>query len=95
MNIETNVNLKQYNTLQIPVKAKYLVRIEKESDVFEFMKSDLWKNEKHCILNGWSNIFFTKDFDWIVIKVELMWKKILESENNCVLVEVMAGENWS
>ena len=50
---------------------------------------------KHCILNGWSNIFFTKDFDWIVIKVELMWKKILKLENNFVLVEVMAGENWS
>jgi UDP-N-acetylenolpyruvoylglucosamine reductase len=30
MQIEENVDLKPYNTLQIPVKAKYFVRIEKE-----------------------------------------------------------------
>ena len=95
MHIESNVNLKQYNTLQIPVRAEYLVRIEDESDIFELMESDLWKNEKHCILNGWSNIFFTKDFDWVVIKVELKWKKVIKSENNLVFLEVAAGENWS
>ena len=51
MQIEKDVDLQQYNTLQIPVKAKYLVRIEQESDVLELMKTDLWKTEKHCVLN--------------------------------------------
>ena len=46
MQIEKDVDLKQYNTLQIPVKAKYLVRIEQEPDIFELMKTDLWKTEK-------------------------------------------------
>ncbi|MBQ5945066.1 hypothetical protein IJL65_01345 [bacterium] len=50
--IEKNVDLKQYNTLQIPVKAKYFVRIEKESDIMELLGMDIRKNEKHCILNG-------------------------------------------
>ena len=70
MNIEENVDLKKYNTLQIPVKAKYFVRIINESDILELMKSDLWKNEKHCILNGGSNTLFTQDFDGIVLKIE-------------------------
>ena len=52
MQIEENVDLKSYNTLQIPVKAKYFVRIENESDILELVKTDLRKNEKHCILNG-------------------------------------------
>ena len=95
LKFEYNVYLKPYNTLQIPVTTKYFVRIESEDDVFELINSDLWKNEKHCILNWWSNVLFTKDFDWIVIKVELMWKEILESVNNSVLIEIMAGENWS
>ena len=95
MQIEKNMDLKPYNTLQIPVKAKYFVRIENESDILELMNTDLWKNEKHCILNGWCNIFFTKDFDWIVIKVELKWKEIIKEEDNSALIEVAAGENWS
>jgi len=52
MQIEENVDLKPYNTLQISVKAKYFVRIENESDILELMKNGLWKSEKHCILNG-------------------------------------------
>ena len=51
MQIEENIDLKPYNTLQIPVNAKYFARIEKESDIQELMQTDLWKNEKHCILN--------------------------------------------
>ena len=94
MNIEENIDLKPYNTLQIPVKTKYFVRIERESDIFELMETDLWKNEKHCILNGGSNVLFTHDFDWIVVKIETKWKEI-KSENNQVIIEVSAGENRS
>ena len=93
--IEENIGLKPYNTLQIPVKAKYFVRIESESDIFELVKTDLWKNEKHCILNGWANILFTHDFDWIVVKIETKWKEIIKLEDNSVIIEVEAWENWS
>jgi hypothetical protein len=51
MNIEKNMDLILYNTLQIPVKSKYFVIIENESDILELIKTDLWKSEKHCILN--------------------------------------------
>lgn len=95
MQIEENIDLKPYNTLQIPVRAKYFVKIQSESDIRELMNTDLWKKQKHCILNGGSNILFTQDFDGIVVKIETKWKKIIESENNSVLVEVSAWENWS
>ena len=57
MQIENNVDLKPYNTLQIPVKAKYFVKIGEESDIQELIKNDLRKSEKHCIINGWANIY--------------------------------------
>lgn len=95
MQIEENVDLKQYNTLQIPVRAKYLVRIKDESDILELMETDLWKNEKHCILNWGSNILFVRDFDGIVVKIETKWKEILKFEDSSVMVEVFAGENRS
>jgi UDP-N-acetylenolpyruvoylglucosamine reductase len=52
MQIEENIDLKPYNTLQIPVKAKHFVKIEEESDIQELIKNDLRKSEKHCIING-------------------------------------------
>jgi UDP-N-acetylmuramate dehydrogenase len=70
MLIEKDVDLSQYNTLQIPVKAKYFVIINQESDILELMETDLWKEEKHCILNGGSNILFTHNFDGIIVKLE-------------------------
>jgi UDP-N-acetylmuramate dehydrogenase len=70
MQIEENIDLKPYNTLQIPVRVKYFVKIQSESDILELMNADLWKKEKHCILNGGSNILFTQDFDGIVVKIE-------------------------
>ena len=76
MQIENNVDLKPYNTLQISVKGKYFVRIEKESDIQELIKNDLRKFEKHCIINGWANILFTDDFDGIVVKIETKWKEV-------------------
>lgn len=95
MQIEENIDLKQYNTLQIPVRSKYFVRINHESDIYELMQLDLWKNEKHCILNWWANILFTKDFDGIVVKIETKWKEVIKNEDNSVIVEVSSWENWS
>ena len=95
MYLEENIDLKPYNTLQIPVKAKYFVIIERESDILDLMKNDLRKTEKHCILNGGSNTLFTQDFDGIVVKIETKWKEIIKSENGSLLVEAAAWENWS
>jgi len=95
MLIENNINLKPYNTLQIPAIAKHFIKIQKESDIFELMQTDLRKNEKHCILNWGSNILFTQNFDWIVVKIETKWKNTVKSENDKVLIEAMAWENWS
>jgi UDP-N-acetylmuramate dehydrogenase len=71
------------------------VRIEKESDIFELMNTDLRKNEKHCILNWGSNTLFTQDFDGIVVKIETKWKEVIKFEDGSVIIEVSAWENRS
>ena len=75
--------------------AKYFVRIKEEKDVYDLMDNELWRKEKHCILNWGSNIFFTQDFDGIVIKIETKWKEVIKNEDNSVLIEVESWENWS
>lgn len=95
MQIQENIDLKPYNTLQIPVKAKYFVKIENESDVFDLINSEIWKIEKHCILSGGSNTLFTHDFDGIVVKIETNWKNVIKSDEDWMMIEVAAGENRS
>ena len=95
MLIESNINLKPYNTLQIPAIAKYFVTIKNESDIIELMQTDLRKEEKHYILNWGANILFTHNINGIIIKIDLKWKKIKKSEGNKVLLEINAWENRS
>jgi UDP-N-acetylmuramate dehydrogenase len=94
MNIQENISLLPYNTFGIDKKAKYFIQATSENDV----KSALLKNKKLnlplIVLGGGSNILLTKDLDAMVLKIELKGIKVIEENEECILVEVGAGENW-
>ena len=46
------------------------------------------------ILGGGSNLLFTKDFEGIVLKNEVLGKEIIEEDDSTILIKVGAGENW-
>ena len=92
MNLFENVNLKKYNTFMLPCIAKYFAEINSIDEIFELLNSDHYKNiQKKYILWEWSNTIFTKDFDGLVIKINIKWKEILKSDDE-VLIKVWAGE---
>src|SRR6185369_10864997 len=41
-----------------------------------------------------SNILLTKNYDGLVVKVELLGKEIVREDDNTVTLKVGAGENW-
>jgi UDP-N-acetylmuramate dehydrogenase len=90
--IQNNVNLLAYNTFGIDVNAKHFARFEN----VEALKSILKKNtdQEILILGGGSNILFTRDFEGIVLKNEIKGFRIIEENENNVIVESGAGENW-
>jgi UDP-N-acetylmuramate dehydrogenase len=53
-----------------------------------------YKNTPKLILGGGSNMLLTKNFEGIVIKINLLGKQIIKEENNECLVEINAGEVW-
>ena len=92
MEILENVNLKNFNTFMLPSVAKYFVEINSIEDIFELINSNIYKNiQKKYILWQWANTIFTKDFDGLVIKINITWKKILKSDDE-VLIKVWAWE---
>lgn len=88
--IQADVSLLKYNTFHIDAKAKYFVVVKSEEDVLELLKTDIFQTNKRLLLGWWSNVLLTSDFDWLVIKNEIMWKEILE--DSIVLVKSGAGE---
>jgi UDP-N-acetylmuramate dehydrogenase len=92
--IEENVNLKPYNTFGIEEHARYFCKISTEDQLQELLTHEIYKNERHLILGGGSNILFTKDFDGLIIKVDLKGIEKQNENDNTIDLEIKSGEVW-
>lgn len=92
--IEENVNLKPYNTFGIEVHARYFCKISTEEQLQELLSKNVYKNERHLILGGGSNVLFTKDFDGLIIKVDLTGIQKQNETDGTIDIDVKSGERW-
>lgn len=91
--IQENFSLKTLNTFGLDVSAKYFAEISDINELKNILKLSNSQTPQ-LFLGGGSNILFTKNFDGLVIKLNL---KGISEENineNEVLVTAKAGENW-
>jgi UDP-N-acetylmuramate dehydrogenase len=94
MEIKENHSLKKLNTFGIYARAKYFVEIEAADQINEIIRSDDYKRYPKLILNGGSNILFTRDFEGIVLKINTTGIEIIEDNNDHVLIKANAGVVW-
>ncbi|MEZ5007336.1 MAG: UDP-N-acetylmuramate dehydrogenase [Chitinophagales bacterium] len=95
MTIQENISLKSYNTFQLDCEAQYFVELNELADMDALMKCDIFKNEKHLVLGGGSNMLFTSDrFEGLVIKNNLKGIEVVEENEDHVWLKISAGENW-
>jgi UDP-N-acetylmuramate dehydrogenase len=94
MEIKENYSLKSFNTFGITANARFFTEITSESDLKELFELPLLKENKKLFLGGGSNVLFTKDFPGIVILNKLKGIKILDEDDESVLIQAMGGENW-
>ena len=94
MNILKNISLKEMNSFQIDIKSKLFVAISNNSDIKNLLISDEFTNNQHLILGEGSNILFTKDFNGIIIKNNIVGKDIIFENKTHTIIKVGAGENW-
>ncbi|WP_026903287.1 UDP-N-acetylmuramate dehydrogenase [Pedobacter glucosidilyticus] len=94
LQIHQNVSLKNFNTFQIEVFAKYFVEISREDELVELFLDPQWHQTSRLVLGGGSNILLTKDFDGLVIRMNIrgIAHRINHEE---VVVEAGAGEVWN
>ena len=91
--MEYNVSLKSYNTFGFETFAKALDRVQTVEEIKNFLQNKP-KDEALFILNGGSNMLLTQDVDAWVMKLELKGIEIIEENENDIIVEAKAGENW-
>ena len=94
MLVEKNVPLQAFNTFHIVARAHALVRIVSEEDVKEVLHSSEWAASPKFVLGGGSNIVLTGDVKPLVLKVEVMGRRLVAETAKAFIVESGAGEGW-
>jgi len=94
MLVEKNVPLQFSNTFGIVAKALTLVRIASEEDVAAVLADPALRAAPKFVLGGGSNIVITGDVKSVVLKVEIMGRKLVSETAKAWIVEAGAGENW-
>jgi len=94
MLVEKNVPLQPYNTFHIVAKAHSLVRVTCEDDVRAVLNDPELGIGPKFVLGGGSNIVLTGDVKPVVLKVEVMGRRLVGETAKAFIVEAGAGENW-
>jgi UDP-N-acetylmuramate dehydrogenase len=92
--LRKNVALKNYNTFGIEANAKYFFEFNTTEEIHDFLSKNNINNIQYLLLGGGSNLLFTEDFNGLIIHPKVKGIKILEEDEDSVLVQVGANENW-
>lgn len=94
MRIEPHINLKPYNTFRLPARTEKLIRIESQSEIEQVRNDPVLSGRGKLVLGGGSNVVFTRDVTEIVLKVEIMGRRLLKETPEAWIIEAGAGEPW-
>jgi len=94
MLIEKNISLLPFNTFRINASASHFTNIDSIDDIQEVIRQKLPEKHNTLVLGGGSNILFTKDFEGLVLKNNLLGKHIVKETEEHVFVKARSGEVW-
>lgn len=91
--VTNKVNILPYNTFGISAYAEQFA-VFSSSEELRALFSQKPKDVSFMILGGGSNILFTKDFNGLILKNEILGFEIMNKDGDAVFVKAGAGENW-
>jgi UDP-N-acetylmuramate dehydrogenase len=94
LNIERGVALRAYNTFGLPAVAHTLVRVTSDADVRRVVDHRELGRAKKLILGAGSNLILSRDPECVVVKVEVMGRRLVHTDDQSFIVEAGAGETW-
>ena len=94
LRIERGCNLRTLNTFGLPALAHTLVRIGSDADVRRVLDHPELGRAPKLVLGGGSNLVLTRDPQAVVLRVEVMGRRLVAAQHDAWIVELGAGENW-
>lgn len=92
MIIKHNVQLQPYNSFRTKALAKIFCEPRTSDELIEVIRTH--PDKRKLVLGSGFNLFFTKDFDGLVIKPGMEKISVLSEDEQHVEIEVEAGMEW-
>jgi UDP-N-acetylmuramate dehydrogenase len=89
-----NFNLQQYNTFGVTAYAEKFVQANSLPNLQQIIDDNAKQRQEVLVLGGGSNILFTKNFNGLVIKNNLLGIQILKEDADFVYLTANAGQPW-
>lgn len=81
------IDLTSFNTLRVPAKANGLLELNAISQLKSIQ-------DNYMFLGMGANVLFVHDFPGTIIRVDLKGRKVITQDDDSVIIEAAAGENW-
>ncbi len=94
LNLQHRASLREHNTFGLPAVAATLVRVASEADVRRVVDHPEYGLAPKFILGGGSNVVLTHDISALVLKVEILGRRLVREDADAWIVEAGAGEPW-
>ena len=92
LGIKRNYSLEKSNTFGLDVASESFYVAKSLRGLRNVLSEN--KKRKITVLGGGSNILFTKFLDGLCLKIDLKGIDVIDENENNVIINVMAGENW-
>ena len=92
--IEHDLSLRELNSFGLPAVARTLARVTSEVDVRRLLADPRCGAAPKLVLGGGSNLVFSRDPQAVVLKVEVMGRRLVAERPEARIVELGAGESW-
>ena len=92
--IETGVSLRTFNTFGVEARAAFFAPVRGVGQLRDALADPRVAGLPRLILGGGSNILFTRDFDGLVVKIDIPGYARIGDDGARWLVRVGAGESW-
>jgi UDP-N-acetylmuramate dehydrogenase len=92
--VERDAPLQELTSFGVAARAALFARIGSAAQLAEILADPRYGELPRLILGGGSNVLFTRDFDGLVLKIEIPGLREAGDTADSWLVEAGAGENW-
>jgi UDP-N-acetylmuramate dehydrogenase len=94
MTIQQSISLKPYNTFGLEATARFFVEIQSVEELKSTLQNPDFQSIDKLFLGGGSNILLTKNYEGLVVKINLKGiNKVFEDDVH-IHIQAGAGENW-